>query len=59
MVMRRADGCCEGCGRQRAVQVHHREYPRNCRPGSAEWVAMEKLFTLVTLCTDCHEDLHR
>lgn len=59
MVMRRAAGSCEGCGRQRAVQVHHREYPRDCRPGSEEWITMEKLFTLVALCTDCHEDLHR
>lgn len=58
MVMRRAAGRCEGCGRKRAVEVHHREYPRDCRPGSAQWVAREKLFTLVALCSECHYDLH-
>jgi hypothetical protein len=45
MVLRQAGGCCEGCGRQRAVQVHHRVYPRDCLPGSPEWIAFEKLST--------------
>lgn len=58
LVMRRAGGSCEGCGAQRAVQVHHRAYPRDCRPGSVEWIGKEKLFDLVALCVECHQDIH-
>ena len=58
-VMRRANDTCEGCGIHRAVQVHHLRYPRNCQPGSDEWVKQEKLFDLRAICRECHDDVHR
>ena len=58
-VLRRADGVCEGCGYRTAVQVHHLRYPRNCQPGSDEWVRQEKLFDLRAICRECHEDVHQ
>ena len=58
-VMRRAGGMCEGCGCRRAWQVHHLRYPRNCRPGSDEWIRQEKLFDLIAICRECHEDVHQ
>jgi len=58
LVMTRAAGMCEGCGQRRATQVHHLRYPRNCWPGSAEWVAQEKLFDLRAICGSCHDDVH-
>jgi len=58
MVLRRARGLCEGCGVRPPVQVHHRCYPQGVWPGSAEWIRAEKLFELVALCTECHDDLH-
>jgi len=57
-VFERARGYCEGCRNQPAEQVHHRVYPRDCQPGSPEWIAKEKLFDLVALCDDCHRDVH-
>jgi hypothetical protein len=58
LVLRRANGLCEGCGSSRAVQVHHRNYPQGVSPGSLEWIAREKLFDLIALCSRCHTDLH-
>ena len=58
LVFRRCNGICEGCGSQRAVQVHHLRYPQGCWPGSSEWIAQEKLFDLRAVCIDCHEDVH-
>jgi hypothetical protein len=58
LVLRRCGGICEGCGVRKAVQVHHLEYPKDCLPGSPEWLRQEKLFHLVALCLDCHDDLH-
>lgn len=58
LVLRRAAGLCEGCGMNRATQVHHRKYPRGCAPGSEEWLAQEKLFDLIAICDECHEDVH-
>lgn len=57
-VLRRAAGHCEGCGDMRATQVHHRRYPQGVAPGSAEWIAQEKLFDLIAICRNCHEDIH-
>lgn len=57
-VMRRANGMCEGCGEQGATEVHHLKYPRNCFPGSPEWIAREKLFDLRAICRSCHSDVH-
>lgn len=58
LVLKRAAGTCEGCGAQRAAQVHHLRYPQDCRPGSPEWIAREKLFDLRAVCTACHDDIH-
>jgi hypothetical protein len=58
LVRRRSGGICEGCGQQNAVVVHHRNYPKDVIPGSAEWVRAEKLFDLVDLCGQYHRDLH-
>jgi hypothetical protein len=58
-VLQRANDTCEGCGCRRAWQVHHLRYPRNCRPGSDEWVRQEKLFDLIAICRECHEDVHQ
>jgi hypothetical protein len=58
-VLERAGGRCEGCGEQRAVQVHHRRYPQDCRPGSREWITREKLFDLIAICEGCHDDVHQ
>ena len=45
-VLQRCNGWCEGCGERRAIQVHHLCYPRGCLPGSAQWIAQEKLWDL-------------
>jgi hypothetical protein len=47
--MRRARGMCEGCGKARAVQVHHLTYTR---------VGREMLFDLVAVCDPCHDEIH-
>jgi hypothetical protein len=49
LVMKRAGGRCEGCGRQSAVHVHHLSYAH---------VFDEFLFELVAVCLDCHHRLH-
>lgn len=46
LVLRRANGICEGCGLARATQVHHKTYER---------VGHEMLFDLVAICSKCHE----
>ncbi len=48
-VLKRARYVCEGCGAQRAVQVHHLTYAR---------AGQEMLFDLVAVCLECHENLH-
>ena len=59
LVLQRAGDICEGCGATcRTMQVHHLRYPRDCRPGSPEWIAREKLFELRAVCPRCHEDIH-
>lgn len=57
-VLMRANRLCEGCGDREATQAHHLRYPQNCLPGSAEWMAQEKLFDLVAVCAKCHDDVH-
>ena len=49
LVLDRARGICEGCGRKKAVQVHHLHYRR---------VGQEMLFDLVAVCQECHDALH-
>jgi len=58
-VLQRANDMCEGCGCRRAWQVHHLRYPKNCRPGSDDWIRQEKLFDLRAICRECHEDVHQ
>jgi hypothetical protein len=48
-VLDRCGYICEGCGMQRAVQVHHLTYKH--------W-KKEFLFELVGLCAGCHERVH-
>jgi hypothetical protein len=57
-VLVRARNICEGCGARRASEVHHVHYPARCLPGSRAWVAQEKLYMLVAVCSQCHQDLH-
>lgn len=58
IVLMRCHGICEGCAKHGATQVHHLRYPHDCLPGSSEWIQREKLFHLVGVCDQCHEDLH-
>lgn len=59
-VLKRANFHCEGCVEQRpATQVHHMKYPRDCWPGTPEWISKEKLWDLKASCRLCHEDVHR
>lgn len=48
-VMQRANYTCEGCGTERATQVHHLTYER---------VSREMLFDLVAICDECHDSIH-
>ena len=58
LVLRRANGFCEGCLKNKATQVHHTCYPKDSKPGSRDWIRKEKLFHLVAICSGCHQDLH-
>lgn len=49
LVMGRCNYICEGCGKRRAVHVHHKTY---------EHLGDEFLFELIGLCAICHERLH-
>lgn len=49
LVLRRANGICEGCLLPPAAHVHHKTY---------EHVGRELLFELVALCEDCHDLAH-
>lgn len=49
LVMKRAQGLCEGCRSAQAQQVHHLTY---------DHVGNEFLFELVALCNECHDRIH-
>lgn len=49
LVMKRAGGICEGCGVNRASQVHHLTY---------EHLGDEFLWELRAVCRQCHERIH-
>lgn len=49
LIMARAKGVCEGCLKERAVQVHHLTYDHATNPFA---------FELVALCRNCHERWH-
>ncbi len=49
LVFARAGGICEGCGKRRAVQVHHLTY---------DHLGDEFLWELRAVCRECHERVH-
>jgi len=49
LVKRRSGGMCEGCGANKATQVHHVTY---------EHVGNEFLWELRAVCNGCHERIH-
>tara|TARA_R110000868_G_C10960892_1_gene768479 strand:- start:3211 stop:3744 length:534 start_codon:yes stop_codon:yes gene_type:complete len=49
LVLKRANGLCEGCGKSIANEVHHLTYQR---------AGNEMLFDLVALCAGCHHSIH-
>ena len=49
-VIARANGICEGCGKQPATEAHHLTYKR---------FGNEMLFDLVAVCKDCHQIIHK
>jgi hypothetical protein len=49
LVMKRANGICEGCLKEKAVVVHHVTY---------DHAGSEYLFELVALCNGCHTSIH-
>lgn len=48
-VIKRANALCEGCGEQKATEVHHLNY---------DHLGEEFLFELVAICRSCHERYH-
>lgn len=48
-VLKRDHYVCQGCGSQKATEVHHLTY---------EHVREEFLFELVSVCSSCHDRLH-
>lgn len=48
-VLKRANGKCEGCGKNTATAVHHLTYAH---------VGNELLFELAALCKECHKKAH-
>lgn len=49
LVLARSNGCCEGCGKKTATQIHHLSYTHKYN---------EFLFELVAVCLSCHDRLH-
>lgn len=49
LVMQRAKEMCEGCGLNKATEVHHLSYRHHMN---------EFLFELVAVCGECHDRLH-
>jgi hypothetical protein len=49
LVLKRANGVCEGCGLRPAAQVHHLSYTH---------VFNEFLWELRAVCLACHQALH-
>lgn len=51
-VYKRANGKCEGCGRNICnLQVHHKSYPRR-------YTELNNLHLLILLCESCHKQAH-
>ena len=49
LVLKRARGVCEACGKNQPAEVHHLTY---------DHVGQEFLFELVAVCHECHARLH-
>jgi hypothetical protein len=49
-IIKRCNGICEGCGENKATQVHHLTYKNK---------GNEFLFELIGLCSDCHNRIHK
>ena len=50
LVFKRAQYLCEGCGRNKATEVHHLNYHH---------LGDELLFELVAVCDECHSKIHK
>ena len=55
LVMKRANGICEGCGIKSAEVVHHITYDHV----GHEHKEGEFLFELLAVCTSCHSRIHK
>lgn len=49
LILKRANGICEGCLQRKATQVHHTTYAH---------IGEEFLFELVAICDECHTRMH-
>jgi 5-methylcytosine-specific restriction endonuclease McrA len=56
MVLRRADGMCERCGRGGPEQIHHRK-PRGA--GGTSDPHINSPSNLLALCSECHREVER
>ena len=56
IVLKRADYICERCKNNRAVQVHHAQYPDCFKRGI--FIERENLSHLTALCDKCHAEIH-
>ena len=49
IIMEMKNNCCEKCGSQNKLQLHHKTYER---------LGFEKLSDLILLCAKCHKQEH-
>ena len=52
-ILKRDNFCCTNCGKKIFLQVHHTYYILNAKP----WEYDDN--SLVTLCLDCHINVHK
>jgi 5-methylcytosine-specific restriction endonuclease McrA len=50
-VLRRDGWRCQSCGKRSNLEIHHKEFRSHSGHDSEE--------NLITLCTQCHADVHR
>jgi len=50
LVLSRSDGICEMCDSKKIVDIHHLNY---------ESLGQERLDSLLGVCRECHNDLHK
>lgn len=56
LVMARDRRTCQACLVRPAVQVHHLKYPQNVT--GLEDFEKQPLFEMISVCVECHEELH-